>query len=603
MENSGVVIQRRRLGLIRAAGYVDATPRLWVLFSSPSAVSGDMTCEVSIAGRVKGRMLFWPTKATNEGEVECIGVVDLTTRLFGSSRLVITGELNGVDAIFHSDGVVGIVTDLEFVHTVRSRIELIATRNGAVAAALFWRSRTLSSEITGGVGLGVAGAVDVCYVCEREAALFVEGWYLAPGRRLAALRVHNTTGWRRDVRENVVFCDRSDIRKSLGKWLAQGSLDGPGFCLLAMAPRGAMKGPLRLELQFADGDSRTLDIAPVTGSELLIEAALRFVCSRNNAIARGQLANWRNLIIRIARQSVQSRARGGARRHHIAYRKKGGGSERRLILLSRGDSGAWLCGLEGIIDSEQRAPWSIQVVSIVDEAEERDLLLERWNEYSLFGRSVEVVELPEYAVGSWLWHELEGQAEGTWTVIVRPDVAAFLSRLPELVRDGENAGQVRLIQDCVAFCNERITQPQATETTSFPPPSIAPAWAAQGIRQAPEPVGALAVKLDASSRRLLRSGPGQLTVSAVIAGLSELLAARIPNLPFERRRSGTFLKPGFERTELSGRWSYALHLLDEASADPNASGPDRIGRRWGREEIRGRRSPAITTNARLGGMD
>src|SRR5262249_2181140 len=32
-------------------------------------------------------------------QVECVGVVDLTTRLFGSSRLVVTGELNGVDAI------------------------------------------------------------------------------------------------------------------------------------------------------------------------------------------------------------------------------------------------------------------------------------------------------------------------------------------------------------------------------------------------------------------------------------------------------------------------------------------------------------------------
>jgi hypothetical protein len=99
MERSGVVIQRRKLGLIWAAGYVDGTTRLRVLFSSPIAVSGDMTCEVSIAGRVKGRMLLWPTKSATDGQVECVGVVDLTTRLFGSSRLVITGELNGVDAI------------------------------------------------------------------------------------------------------------------------------------------------------------------------------------------------------------------------------------------------------------------------------------------------------------------------------------------------------------------------------------------------------------------------------------------------------------------------------------------------------------------------
>jgi hypothetical protein len=566
MENSGIVIQRRRLGLIWSAGYVDATPRLWVLFSSPIMVSGDMTCEVSIGGRVKGRMLFWPTNSTNDGQVECIGVVDLTTRLFGSSRLVITGELNGIDAILHSDGAVAIATDLEFVHLVRSRIEFIATSNGAVASALFWRNRTLSSEITGGVGLAVAGAVDVCYVCERQAALFVEGWYVAPGRHLAAIRVHNMSGWQRNIREDVVFCDRSDIRKSLGRWLAEGSLEGPGFCFLVMARRGAMKGALRLELEFSDGDSRTLDLAPIGGSELLIEAVLRFVCSRSDVVNRGQLAKWRDLIIRVARQRVESRAVDGARRRHIADGRKGGGGERKLILLLRGDSGAWLCGLEGIIDSEQRNPWTIQVVSIVNEPEERDVLLMRWNEYSSPGRSVEVVELPEYAVGSWLWRELEQQAEGTWTVIVRPGVAAFLSRLPGLVCDGESAGQVRLIQDCVAFCNERITRPQGPEI-SFRPASIASVWAAQSIQQVSDSVAALAVKLDGSSRRLLRSGPGQLTVSAAIAGIPELLAARVPNLPSEIRRSGTFLKAGFERTELSGKWSYALHLLDEASTD------------------------------------
>jgi hypothetical protein len=568
MESRGVVIQRRRLGLIWAAGYVDATPMLWVLFSSPIAVSGDMTCEVSIAGRVKGRMLLWPTTSTTEGQVECIGVVDLTTRLYGSSRLVITGELNGVDAILHSDGVVAIVTDLEFVQSVRSRIELIATRNGALAAALFWRNRTLSSEMTGGLGLGVAGAVDVCYACEHESALFVEGWYVAPGRRLAALRVHNMAGWQRNVREDVVFCDRGDIRKSLGKWLAQGSLDGPGFCLLVMARRGAMKGPLRLELQFSDGDSRTLEIAPAKGSELLIEAALRFVTSRNDVITRGQLARWRDLILRVAHQSVVSRTNDGARRRHIAHCEEGGDGERRLILLSRGDSGAWLCGLQGIIDNEQRNRWSVQVVSIVNEAEERDRLLSRWSEYSSSGRCVEVVELPEYAVGSWLWRELESQAEGTWTVIVRPDVAAFLSRLPGLVCEGENPGQLRLIEDSVRLCKGRMTLSEESENSCEPTSTASSTWSARGAHRISDSLAALAVKLDASSRKLLRSGPRQLTVSAAIAGISEVLVARIPDLPIERRRSGTFLKAGFERTELSGTWSYALHLLDEASTEP-----------------------------------
>jgi hypothetical protein len=364
-----------------------------------------------------------------------------------------------------------------------------------------------------------------------------------------------------------------------------------------MARGEAMKGPLRLELEFSDGDSRTLDIAPVAGSELLIEAALRFVCSQDKVITRGQLAKWRDLIIRVTRQSVETRASSAFRRRQITGRKKREGGERRLILLSRGDSGAWLCGLDGIIDGEQHNPWSIQVVSIVDEAEERDVLLARWNEYSSSRRSVEVVELPEYAVGSWLWRQLMWQAEGTWTVIVRPDVAAFLSRLPELVRDRENAGQVTLIEDCVAFCSERITPPQGPET-SLQPASVTPAWAIR--QQISDSVAALAIKLDVSSRRLLRSGPGQLTVSAAIAGLSELLTAHIPNLPIERRRSGTFLKAGFERTELSGRWSYALRLLDEASTDTDRvrSRSDRISPR--RPEMRGRRFSATTINAQSG---
>ena len=38
-------------------------------------------------------------KTLTDGRVECFRVVDLTTRLFGSSRLVVTGELNGVSLL------------------------------------------------------------------------------------------------------------------------------------------------------------------------------------------------------------------------------------------------------------------------------------------------------------------------------------------------------------------------------------------------------------------------------------------------------------------------------------------------------------------------
>ena len=38
-------------------------------------------------------------KTPTDGRVECFRVVDLTMRLFGSSRLVVTGELNGVSLL------------------------------------------------------------------------------------------------------------------------------------------------------------------------------------------------------------------------------------------------------------------------------------------------------------------------------------------------------------------------------------------------------------------------------------------------------------------------------------------------------------------------